>query len=312
MPRDKPQEKPHTGLTETQRKAGPRGPPARGGAPPTRPSPRSACASVMQGTGEVCETSNMSQIETINQRNDKMDRIENFKALGIKAYGTARDATMGSAIALSLGFIEAYGFTDEPNKAAYEAFKRDAKAALRNRGEDRKTADRHVNRAATISQKVAEKYHGLISDRAAYTEAGLVQAVFVSAKGEGAANIAAFVRLVKGEGVEDPDAVPEKDAEAEAKAAADLAMAENKAATEAEDRIALALSQIETLSFGEDMAMPEKIASPEAVDDGGETDPEAMLDLAKWSDKGLATMLDLIVAEQSRRAVVAELETAAA
>lgn len=243
-----------------------------------------------------------------------MDRIENFKALGVKAYGTARDATMGSTIALSLGFIEAYGFTDEGNKAAYEAFKRDAKAALRNRGEDRKTADRHVNRAATISQKVAEKYHGLISDRAAYTEAGLVQAVFVSAKGEGAANIAAFVRLVKGEGVNDPDAVSEKDAEAEAKAAADLANAENKAATEAEDRIALALSQMETMGFDDE---PAKVAKPEteAVDDGGETDPEAMLDLAKWSDKGLATMLDLIVAEQARRAVAAletALETAAA
>lgn len=224
-----------------------------------------------------------------------MDRIENFKALGVSDYGTARDGLLRSMVALSLGFVEAYGFTDTPDKAAFEAFKRDAKAGLRERGEDRKTADRHVNRAATVSAQVASKFAAQVNNRDAFTPAQLTQAIFLSAKAEGAKNIAAFVRLVKGEGAADPDAVPETDAAKVASEAENAALATIKTETDARERLAVALSQIETMGF--DSELPEAEAEAEVASD---IMPIA-LDMSKLSDYQLACLMDDIRAEQVRR-----------
>lgn len=151
-----------------------------------------------------------------------MEKKFEFMAQGSVNYGSSREALIKSGLGFAIGFILAKGLhLEDADAKAGEVYRGAAKAALREQGEDRKTADRHVNRATRdIAPNLVQRLD--MSQIETINAGRLVDSLAAQFKAEGANNISAVVRILKGEAVSDPDGTektPEQEAaEAQAKA----------------------------------------------------------------------------------------------
>jgi len=159
---------------------------------------------------EVCLETEMSQIETFQINRETTMETATFFAHAANDFGTARQALVRSTVGVALGYLNALGFDDaDQNKVQGEVFKSAAKQVFRDAGNDRKTADRHVNTAITLSSKILTQID--LSSRHTSTERRLIDEVTENVWARGGKSIAAMKRLLDtGSAEEAPEVIEEK------------------------------------------------------------------------------------------------------
>ena len=210
-----------------------------------------------------------------------------FAAHAIADFGTARQALVRSTVGIALGYLNAQDWdADEPNKLERELFKKAMKAAMRDGGNDRKTADRHVNTACTMAGKLFTQLD--MSIRHHQSERDMIDNVTQNLWSRGGTSIAAVKRLL-----DTGSAVEAVEAE---KTPQELAKETEQAATVESDAIA---KLIEGFGAVDLEAEPEPVAKDEMSQI--ETVEAPAFDLATMSDADLAALAAAVAAERSKR-----------
>ena len=205
---------------------------------------------------------------------------ETFLAHAASDFGTARQALVRSTVGLALGYLNARGWdADKANQIAGEIFKKASKTVFRDAGNDRKTADRHVNTACTLSAKILTQID--MAGRHDQTERQLIDDVADNLWNRGGKSVAAMKRLLDtGSAIEAPEEQGATEAE--------KAEAENKGIE----------ALIESMA-GVDVDAPTPVTEP--IAEAGPVSQIETFDLGNMSDDMLSDLAKAVRVEMASR-----------